>query len=312
MEKLVLNTSEDFANALHITHEGLRRICKKPKYKTFKIAKKNGGYREISAPSYELKILQKWILVNILEKQETSKYCTAFCKNKNGLKENAVFHKEQKYLLEIDLMDFYPSISKVMVANLFRRLGYTNEISQVFTSVCTFRNKLPQGGITSPCISNLVTKYLDEKIADYCSNKKIIYSRYADDLTFSSNNLAILRNSEKEIINLIQKNSRFKINESKTRLLTPNGRKQVTGININNNEIKVEKKIKRKIRAIIYHSLKNERFIDDESLKKLLGYISFVSSIEEDYREKCINYIKYLIKKHNYSNSLGLIEILEK
>lgn len=111
-------------------------------------------------------------------------FAKAFVKRRS-IKSNAKFHRNKKIILTIDIKDFFGSINKEKVLEIFKGLGYTDPLVQTFSSLCTLRNSLPQGAPTSPALSNLVFINLDLLIFDYCTKNEIHYSRYADDLTFS-------------------------------------------------------------------------------------------------------------------------------
>ena len=319
-----LKTINDLADKLHLTPDFIKAKTKYPKYKSFKIQKRNGSKREICAPNFELKILQKWILLNVLERETLSESVMAFRKGKNGIKENAQFHMGSRYILEMDLKDFYPSITFYMVKNLFnKKFGYSDEISDVFAKLCTYKGVLPQGGITSPAISNHICKFLDNKLVDFCRLKGIKYSRYADDLTFSCDDFYTLKDARSKIEIIINKNSRFKLNEDKTRLLAPNGIQRVTGITINQNQLKVSKSLKNKIRAVIYFSIKtgilqtssfktNKKNKIKNAKEELIGNIAFINSIEPDYLEKIIKYILDLEQRFGSENGFELLSVLTK
>ncbi|MCH7916630.1 MAG: RNA-directed DNA polymerase [Planctomycetes bacterium] len=161
-------------------------------YYTFTIPKRRGGTRQIDAPYDVLKGVQAWILRYILEPVALPPVATAFRRRKN-LRDNVVPHQGHQFILCIDLEDFFPSIGANKVFSVFRSLGYTNFVSHLLTSLCTYQDRLPQGGVTSPILSNITCKRLDNRFSGYASRLFVSYTRYADDLTFSSNEPANLR-----------------------------------------------------------------------------------------------------------------------
>ena len=316
MRNIQFNSIDQFADILHLSEDGLTNIINYKKYKTFKIKKKAGGYREISAPSFKLKVLQKWILINILEKESISKSAMAFIKSVNGIKKNAIIHKDNKYLLEMDLKDFYPSITSYMVNKMYQNFGYSEIEANIFTKICTYKKKLPQGGITSPYISNLIFRTIDEKIEVHCKSQNICYSRYADDLTFSCNDLKQLIAIKSFITNYINHFTRFKINPLKTRIIYPSNKQTVTGITINNGKISVNKRIKQEIRMSIYNLFKSGCYDTKYSQQRIIGSISYVHSIEDEkdeycYINNCIKYISDLMVKFDAKSDYGLLNILQ-
>lgn len=154
-------------------------------YRVFTIPKSSGGEREIAEPAKSMKAIQSWILANILSNLPLSPHATGF-RNGYSILDNACKHEHNKYILCLDIDDFFPSIKYPLVYSIFRKLGYNNHICHILTSLCTFKERLPQGGITSPALSNLACYRLDCRISGYCGSRNITYTRYADDMTFSS------------------------------------------------------------------------------------------------------------------------------
>ena len=110
----------------------------------------------------------------------------AFVPKNNGLKSNAEYHKKNIFLLEMDIKNFFGTIKEGQVFKLFCNIGYNTKVSTILTSLCTFDGELPQGAVTSPYLANLILYHLDIRLNGLCSRKDIVYTRYADDLSFSS------------------------------------------------------------------------------------------------------------------------------
>lgn len=288
---------ESLANNIGISNKLLYQLTNNTPnfYSSFKIPKKDGSTRLIQSPNYPMKLVQRWILKEILQKIPVSNHSTAFQSGKNGIKENAEFHRFSIYLLQMDLKDFFPSISSYKVYIIFRQLGYNSFISDMLTKLCTFNGALPQGGVCSPYISNLVCYKLDNRFKGLCSTRDVIYSRYADDLTFSADNKETLRRI-KYIIEDIILDEGFVLNDKKTRFLSPYSHKVITGITINDqdNKLKVKKELKRKLRALIHFAITTG---DYSQVNKINGYVSYIDSIENGYKEKIKSYINKLIEK---------------
>lgn len=293
----ILHNLEDLSYSIGLSKKILflfsnQKINKKF-YSFFEITKKNGNKRKICAPNHQLKLVQKWILVNILSKLNVSDRAKAFCYGINGIKENAELHKTRLYLLEIDIKDFFNNIKRDRVYTLFRRKGYCCSIAGILANICTFDGYLPQGGICSPILSNLVCNSLDKRIIGLCDKRDIMYSRYADDMTFSSNEKSSLRRIL-PLIEKIIKEEGFELNKNKTRFLSPGSKKCITGITINGNNIKVSKALKRNLRVLIHKSIVNA---DYSNTNKIKGLVAFINSIEPSYKEKIIEYISNLSNK---------------
>ena len=263
-------------------------------YIRFTIPKKDGSPREILSPSYSLKMVQKWILREILQKIKVSEEATAYKPNMgNGVRLNAERHRYSLYILGLDVKDFFPSIKREKVYFLFNNLGYNSLVSKILSNLCTFDGYLPQGAVTSPYISNLVCYKLDKRLKGLCSKRNVIYTRYADDLVFSCDDKTIL-NKIKAVIKDILQDEGFYINNVKTRLLSPYSHKVINGITINDSKLKANRNMKKEIRAMIHRALVTK---DYSNINEIRGYISYVNSIEDGYKKKVIQYINRLILK---------------
>jgi len=221
-------------------------------YKNIKIPKKTRGYRELSVPIAKLKYLQKWILKNILSEIPVSQYVTGFEKRKS-IVENAKKHLNKTCVINLDLKDFFPSITESKVYSIFYCLGYSRELSYIFTTLCTYKKGIPQGAPTSPKLSNLCCKYLDKRIGEVCKKYDAVYSRYADDITISGNKYI---KSIVEPVRKIIEDEKFKLNDNKTRILLKGQRQEVTGLNLNSGVVTVPKKYKKQLQKEIYYCKK--------------------------------------------------------
>lgn len=263
------------------------------RYISFKIPKKDGTYREINAPCMALKTLQRWVLQNILYKVRVSQYSIGFKKDGKGspLLQSAERHKNNLYILKMDLKNFFPSVKRERIFNQFLQLGYNTYASNLLTNICTLNGCLPQGAVTSPYLANLVCYRMDVRIAGYCNKRDIIYTRYADDLIFSCDNRDVLRNIYGMIRKIVE-NEGFCVNERKTRFLTPKTHKKIVGVTVNDGLVKAPKEMKKMVRAMIHYSIISGDYSDND---KIRGYISYIDSIEKNYRKKIVKYISNYI-----------------
>lgn len=269
-------------------------------YKTKLIPKRNGNFREISIPAYTLHIVQRWILVEILNKILPSDRAMAFRKGKNfGHKQNAYYHADTLYGLAIDLKDFFPSITANKVYTIFSSLGYNEFASTILTNLCTLEGKLPQGSSCSPAISNIICITLDKRLIGLCEKRGIRYSRYADDMYFSCDDkILLLKNLP--IITKIIEDEGFILNKKKLHFHTPSNKKQITGITVsptnieNYVELKAPRKLKQKIRAEIFTCLISGQYQNKEHI---LGEIAYVDFIEKENKSKYLERMKTYIGK---------------
>lgn len=251
-------------------------------YRDFEITKKNGKKRPISEPLPSLKEIQIWILKNILEKVPVNSFAKAY-KPKTSLIENLKFHKNQSKVFTLDLENFFPSIKIELVEKIFLELGYSKMVSNLLAKLCTRDDALPQGAPTSPYLSNLIFKKADAEIVDFCKQRKIRYTRYADDLSFSGNF------DENELLDKVIKTIeklKLHINKSKTKLMTPDMRQTVTGIVVNDKP-QVAFNKRNELRQAMFYIKKfgfDEHRVYKEIkqanyLEHLLGRINFVLQI---------------------------------
>ena len=208
----------------------------------------NKKVRTIYAPSKRLKMRQRWILDNILNQVKVSKYAHGFESNRS-IKTHAELHAKHDYVVCMDIRDFFPSITQDKIVSLFKQIGYTTRASQELARLCCFKGVLPQGAPTSPKLANIICKRMDREIKKYAKTNNITYSRYADDLTFSSNsNMPTLI---AEITGILEKYD-FKINAEKTQTFAIGEPKFITGLVVQNGIVRIPKQFKRELRKEIH------------------------------------------------------------
>ncbi len=175
-------TVVDLAEWLSVDARGLRNTP--VEYRRFSIAKRSGGGREIAAPSEGLKRLQRRILRRLLNGLPTHPAATGFQRGRS-IVENAVPHVGQAVVVNVDLEEFFPSTGGDRVYRLFRRCGWGRGAARLLARLCTHEGGLPQGAPTSPRLSNLLNRLLDEDLSRLAADRDGRYTRYADDITFS-------------------------------------------------------------------------------------------------------------------------------
>ena len=229
-------------------------------YCQYKIKKKTGGERIISAPVEALKtVCQKLNFhLNEIYSEYLPQSAQGFVYNRNTIT-NAKKHLHKKYVLNIDIEDFFGSINTGRVMGLFKThpFLFSKPQASILAGLVTHKNSLPQGSPCSPVISNMICLRLDKELTFLAQSKGWVYTRYADDITISSNNLnddlAIAVGQGfipgKRIVKIINDNG-FVINKKKTRLANPFQSKWVTGVKVNENT-NVSRKLIRQVRAIL-------------------------------------------------------------
>ena len=292
----VIYDAQHFAELLGITKAELYRMANGTGsfYRHFEIPKSNGKMRQISAPMPRLKRVQTYSLSEILCRIPCHPCAKAYIKNLS-LRDNAKFHREQETLLKIDIQDYFPSLKTEWVCGFFQSLGYSQTLSGLFAKLCTLSGGLPQGAPTSPYLSNLLTRRLDQELFEYCQvNDGLRYTRYADDITISGS--FDCRKVIPKVYDAIGR-SGLKPNKAKTHVIGPHLQQNVTGIVVNK-KIQVAKTYRKRIRSEVYYIRKfgiDEHFQRvqasakadnrEQYLQQLLGRIAYCLQINPDDRE---------------------------
>ena len=271
---------------------------------SFTIPKKSGAPRKITAPSTQS---YKWILrsLNLLFNSiyTPSDYAMGFIKERSVVT-NASVHVGKNYVFNIDLKDFFPSIEEARICARLQvaPFNFTYEVAAVIAGLVTMkvepskRNKdenvkyvLPQGSPVSPILTNIVCDRLDRRLAGLAKRFRLSYTRYADDITFSSMHNVYQEDGEFRMeLKRIIENQSFEINDEKTRLQKKGIRQEVTGITVNDKN-NVSKKYVRDIRNILY-------------IWKKYGYLVAYSKFMQHYTPKITK--RFRDKKPDMANVL--------
>jgi RNA-directed DNA polymerase len=249
----------------------------------FRIPKKDGGERLIVAPVGKLRTLQGWILRHILEKARSHEAAQGFVKGRS-IVDNATQHVGKQVVVRLDLRDFFPSITFRQVRKIFERLGYPYRVATILGNLCTYRGRLPQGAPTSPALSNLVCWRLDRRLSGLGGYHGFTYTRYADDLVFSSDN----KNLPKLIpfIRQVLKEEGFELNEEKVRVMWASQRQVVTGLVVNRH-VNLLRERRRLLRAALHRArVKGAEAVEwpeptsGDPLRVVHGHLAFWQMVE--------------------------------
>jgi RNA-directed DNA polymerase len=223
---------------------------KEEKYTTYTFYKKNGSLRTISAPQKKLKLLQQVINECIQDCYSPRSAIHGFVKERS-IVTNAKNHVNRRFVYNIDLKNFFPTISFRRVVGVFKSFPFRFDttIARHLANLCCNKGVLPQGAPTSPILSNLVCRSLDRNLWKLAQTYKVRYSRYADDITFSSNQNIFTDQFLTELEKIVEKES-FLINRDKVRLQSFSERQIVTGIVVNK-KLSVKKGFKKDLRFLI-------------------------------------------------------------
>jgi retron-type reverse transcriptase len=240
-------------------------------YRTFQIQKKNGGQRLITAPRVFLKTIQRYILDCILSELPLHPAATGFRRGSN-CSLGADQHVGCRYLWNIDMADFFPSITKAQVTKVFEDNGYPRKAAFFLSGLCCLDRRLPQGAPTSPALSNLVAWPLDEALSDLSSSAQIKYTRYADDLSFSSSQ-PLSESFRNEVIQIVNRFG-FNLQARKTRLMGPAIRREVTGLTVNN-QVSIPRFRRRQLRSYFHH-IKSDPSSFSTQKNRAIGFASWL------------------------------------
>ena len=294
----IIESIEDFATLTRLSQSAIYQLSvfADKHYKTYTIPKKSGGLRTIAQPSRQLKGLQSWILVNILNKLTTSSACKGFQKGES-IFHNAQAHMGATAILTVDIENFFPSITKKQVFNIFKAIGYNNLIATIFSNLSTYENRLPQGSPCSPKLANLSVWRLDARLQGYVGKQGINYSRYADDLTFSGSTPFTLARAL-PFVQYIVKKEKFKLNNAKTRLAGPSKAKVVTGLIVQNDSVGIGTEKYKILRAKIHRLTIPSEQENLKLLSEVHGWLAYLNSVDIKRLNKAKRYI-YTLKVKN-------------
>jgi RNA-directed DNA polymerase len=231
------------------------------RYRRFEISKGNGSSRVIDAPIEPLKRIQRHLATSFSQAYRPPAHVHGFTRARSPLT-NASVHVAQRWVFAIDLEDFFPSITERRVHGLFRNwpFDYPEEVAALLARLCCFRGSLPQGAPTSPIISNYICRGMDRQIAKLAMSHRCFYTRYADDLSFSTDRsvfptgLASFdegRATPSPALRQLIEGAGFTINDRKVRMQVAFQRQRVTGL-IVNEKVNVPRRYIRGLRALLY------------------------------------------------------------
>lgn len=243
-------------------------------YRRFKRRKANGDYRVIHAPHDSLKNLQRTIISKFLNNIPLPGECTGFRPGKSILS-NTLPHCGRRFVFNIDIEDFFASISSERVLALFIRLGFSFPVAYVLTELTTFMGSLPQGAPSSPYLANLVSYSLDMEMADYCHGKGWNYTRYCDDITISGDTRFSL--AEMRVLSEILDAEGFRLNMKKTRFLRRNSAQIVSGLVVNRRP-NLPRQKRRLIRAMFHQAGINPKKFKSKT-RELENHLSMLTML---------------------------------
>lgn len=258
-------------------------------YKTAYIRKSNGKKREIHKPDPTLKKFQKAIYIRILKDMPISNYATAY-KEGASLRNATAVHIGKPVILKLDIQNFFGSIPYKTVREMFLKHGFDTDTATTLTTLVCYKGRLPQGTPTSPAISNIVMREFDEKVAEFCIQRNIAYTRYSDDMTFSG------EFEKEEIMFFVEDNLKkagFALNQKKTQFIKQGQRQTVTGVVVNKKQ-QLPKNYRREIRKEIH-------YCQTYSVKSHILHAILTEYMYPNGDADCRKYLLHLYGKINFA-----------
>jgi retron-type reverse transcriptase len=304
-------TESDVAQALEVSLRTLRHFSmhaaqeQTPHYVTFAIPKRRGGERLIMAPKRRLKALQRRLNTLLCEKLPVSDYAHGFRKGRS-VRSNAEPHVGKRVVLQLDIHEFFPSIHFGRVRGLLLALGYGFPVASVLAALMTEPPRqpvavgdtlyfppvgsraCPQGAPTSPQLSNALLMKMDHRLAGLARRMGFAYTRYADDLTFSGDDIAAAH-ALRILAARIVEDEGFHINSEKTRIARSGSRQLVTGVVVND-VLGLSRQTRRRLRAAI-HRLAQRRAAgtpDPTEMARLEGELAYLSMLNQEQARRLV------------------------
>jgi hypothetical protein len=304
----VLATPEVLARAMGLSVGQLRALCftrtasTTSHYVRFLLPKKTGGTRLISAPMPRLKAAQAWVLENLLKKVPVHEAAHGFREGRS-IVTNARPHVGAGMVVNLDLKDFFPSVRYPRVKGLFAKLGYSEATATALALLCTEPDveqveldgqrwfvtqgarRLPQGAPTSPALTNILCRRLDQRLSGAARKLGFVYTRYADDLTFSAHGPGphdaggLLR-----FVRWVVGQEDFTPHPEKTRVLRRGRQQEVTGVVVNDKP-GVDRQTLKRFRALLHQLEKTgpegKRWGNSgDVIASAVGYANYVAMVD--------------------------------
>lgn len=261
------------------------------RYKVHSIEKRNGrGTRLIAQPTAEIKLIQRWALVQYVNALPVHEAAIAYRKGRSIL-HHATQHADQAYLLKLDFRDFFPSILGMDLDSHFARFSDIQSADRAsLVQLFCWRRKpagqlrLSIGAPSSPAISNTVMYEFDLRTFNYCSDLGVNYTRYADDLAFSTSSPRVLDQVHRFVRQLCKEMAypRLALHSGKTVFTSRKRNRQLTGLVLTNEgDVSLGREKKRELRAMVHRASLGQ--LDHDSTQRLRGLLAYVQSVEPEF-----------------------------
>ncbi len=242
---------DELARRIGLGADELRNV--RPTYRRFTIPKRAGGKRTILAPDDRLKAVQRTILRRLLRRLSCHPAAVGFERD-HSIVSNALCHVAQAVVVRMDIKDFFQSTPADRVERYFRRIGWNADAARLLVRLCTYDGGLPPGAPTSPRLSNLVNYNLDARLAGLAETCHAVYTRYADDMTFS------FETDDAAAIHCVIGMTKYIVGQEgytlhqgrKLRIYREHNRQVVTGLVVNE-RVNLPRRTRRWLRSVAHH-----------------------------------------------------------
>eukprot|EP00913_Durusdinium_trenchii_P013426 g12607.t1 len=302
-----------------------RRTSTTTHYVRFAIPKKTGGVRNISAPMPRLKRAQEWVLAGILENVELNRAAHGFRRGRS-IVTNATPHVRADVVVNVDIEDFFPTITFRRIKGVFRNLGYSESVATILAMLCsepdtaavridnrnyhvaTSERYLPQGAPSSPALTNIICRGLDARMAHNAGKLGFTYTRYADDMTFSSSGEANRQTGRllRRVKHIVEAEG-FRLHPDKSRVQRKGRRQEVTGL-IVNERVNVSRKTLRRFRAVLFQIERDGPAgkhwgNSPDVLSSIEGFANFVAMVDPEKGADFQSRVRALIERYGRPQS---------
>jgi RNA-directed DNA polymerase len=259
-------------------------------YRQFALPKRDGSTRLIATPRRFLKLVQRWILGNILVQADVSSSAMGFVRGRSS-RDHALYHIGQPNMLSVDIRQFFPSVPQASVTPVFSVLGFPPNVASQLASLCCWRGVLPQGAPTSPCLSNNVFLPIDRALVTLSEEWGARYSRYADDIVVSGSRR--FSQHDVQLIARVLATNGFSLHAAKTRIQGRGSRKVVTGFVINV-RVQPPRTLRRRWRALFHRAalVPAEYRSRIDELRGICAYLMQSSANEAQHYKSVIELIE--------------------
>lgn len=284
-----MSLAQQIASSLRLSTDYVEKVARSAshRYKEYAIPKRHGGLRTIHHPAKQLKAIQRWLLREVIEDLPVNDCASAYRQGKN-IAAHAKIHVRSRFLLRMDIKDFFSSITADDIANYITRHAklfpsrHSGDVKLFCQLVCR-NGQLTIGAPTSPGLSNALCYDLDVSLRRLACENDVVYTRYADDLFFSTRIPNLLKNIELRVTEIVENSkcpANLRINRGKTRHSSKRGRRQVTGIILGSDDrIYFGRRLKRRIRSMV-HNIETLKLRDRAYLA---GMLAFCKDVEPDF-----------------------------